>query len=128
MRSISRITEAFDLEMVSAAAPGAPLTHVVTAIKNGGAFSPAQYIIDRETAPIMSMSYQECELFEGKAGNAQIKALWQQGATDKAWRFFPQTKIIVVIARGCSHIGGAQCDLGRDVVGQPGRDWPCRAG
>jgi subtilase family serine protease len=30
----------------------------------------------------MSMSYQECELFWGTAGNAQVNAIWQQGATE----------------------------------------------
>jgi subtilase family serine protease len=93
--------QTLDLEMVSAAAPGAALTLVVTASKNGGAFSSAQYIIDHETAPILSISYQQCELLDGQAGNAQIKALWQQGATEG---------ISIFVASG--DFGSAQCTPG----------------
>ena len=100
--------QTLDLEMVSAAAPGAALTLVVTAVKNGGAFASAQYIIDHETAPVMSMSYQSCELFEGQAGNAQIKALWQQGATEG---------ISIFIASG--DFGSAQCTPGNQSKPTP---------
>lgn len=73
-----------DLEMVSAAAPGATLDLVVsasTATTFGNQLSSA-YIIDHETAPIMNSSYGFCELMLGTAGNASYNQLWQQGATE----------------------------------------------
>ena len=42
----------------------------------------AQYIIDNETAPILSASYGECELQLGTAGNQGYNTMWQQGATE----------------------------------------------
>ena len=73
-----------DLEMVSAAAPGASLDLVVSANTSttfGNQLS-ANYIIDNETAPIMNSSYGLCELQLGTAGNAAVNQVWQQGATE----------------------------------------------
>jgi len=73
-----------DLEMVSAAAPGANLQMVVsnnTTTTFGDYLSDA-YIIDKETAPIMSASYGFCELLLGTSGNAAYNTIWQQGATE----------------------------------------------
>ena len=79
-----QIENTLDVEMVSASAPGAAINLVVsanTSTSNGFQLSSA-YIIDNETAPIMSASYGECELGLGTTGNAAFNKMWQQGATE----------------------------------------------
>lgn len=73
-----------DVEMVSAAAPGAQIDLVVSASTStsGGDQLSNSYIIDNEIAPIMSASYGTCELGLGTAGNAAYNKVWQQGATE----------------------------------------------
>ena len=73
-----------DVEMVSAAAPGANITLVVTSPSvNALPFlGSATYIVDHEVAPIMSLSYGYCELKIGTSSNALINSLWQQGAAE----------------------------------------------
>jgi hypothetical protein len=73
-----------DLEMVSAAAPGATLDLVVSAGTSTtyGFVLSDEYIIDNETAPIMTVSYGQCELAVGTAGNSSANQLFQQGATE----------------------------------------------
>ena len=70
-----------DVEMVSAAAPGASITLITG--PNGtvaGLLSAATYAIDENAWPILTASYGECELFLGKANNNAFNAMWQQGA------------------------------------------------
>ena len=73
-----------DVEMAGATAPNARVILVVSkGTSTTGADSLSdEYIIDNEIAPIMTASYGECELGLGKAGNAAINAIWQQGATE----------------------------------------------
>jgi subtilase family serine protease len=77
-----------DVEMVSAAAPGASITLVVGAPASGAnaAIGPiigsSQYIVDHETGTIVTASYGTCELSLGKSNNALFNAAWQQGATE----------------------------------------------
>jgi len=73
-----------DVEMAGATAPGAAVTLVVSASSatTGGDQLSDSYIIDNETAHIMSASYGECELGLGTAGNAAFNKIWQQGATE----------------------------------------------
>jgi hypothetical protein len=54
------------------------------------------------------VSYGECELFEGAAGNTQYNTLWQSAASEG---------IAVFVAAGDS--GAAACDQGGDVNGVP---------
>ena len=73
-----------DVEMVSASAPGATIDLVVSANTSttGGFQLSDAYIVDNETAPIMSASYGSCELELGTANNAAFNKIWQQGATE----------------------------------------------
>jgi hypothetical protein len=90
-----------DLEMVSAAAPGATLDLVVsnsTTTTSGFELSN-EYIIDNEVAPIMTVSYGSCELFMGTALNATVNKVFQQGATEG---------ITIFVASGDS--GSATCE------------------
>lgn len=73
-----------DVEMVSAAAPGANITLVVTSptVSSAPFLSSASYIVDNEVAPIMSLSYGFCELKVGTAENTLVNKMWRQGATE----------------------------------------------
>jgi hypothetical protein len=90
-----------DLDMVSAAAPGATLDLVIsnfTATTSGYELSD-EYTIDNELAPIMTVSYGECELMIGTAGNTNLNQVFQQGATEG---------ISIFVAAGDS--GAATCE------------------
>jgi subtilase family serine protease len=71
-----------DVEMVSAAAPGATIALVTGPNATpAGILSAATYAIDQNKWPILTASYGECELFLGKANNNAFNAIWQQGAS-----------------------------------------------
>jgi hypothetical protein len=73
-----------DVEMAGATAPGAQIVMVVSAstATTGADLLSDEYIIDKETAYIMSASYGECELNLGTSGNTAYNTVWQQGATE----------------------------------------------
>ena len=78
------VENTLDTEWAGASAPDAEVLLVVskgTATSSGGLLS-ITYIIDKEIAPIMSASYGECEAGLGKAGNANLNALYQQGSAE----------------------------------------------
>jgi len=50
-----------DLEWAGAVARNAKITYVYAAPSSGGAFAAAQYAIDNNLAPVISMSYGSCE-------------------------------------------------------------------
>jgi hypothetical protein len=90
-----------DVEWSGAVATSATINLVVAGSTNttDGSFLSAQYIVDNNVAPILSMSYGECEPFLGAAGNQSYAELWQQAATQG---------ISVFVAAGDS--GSASCD------------------
>jgi subtilase family serine protease len=72
---------ALDTEWAGAVAKGATIDVITTestAATSGIALS-AIYNVDYNIAPIMSLSYGNCEAFLGSTGNAYWAALWQQG-------------------------------------------------
>jgi subtilase family serine protease len=73
-----------DVEMSGAAAPSAQIILVVSASTKttSGVQLSLSYIVDNETAPIMSASYGGCELAQGTTGNATFNSIYQQGATE----------------------------------------------
>jgi hypothetical protein len=112
-----------DVEWAGAVAPGATIDLVISASPQncggstgetgfdfGGDYS-AQYIVDNNTAPVLSDSYGECEFGLGTADNAFYNKLWQQAASQG---------ITVSVATGDS--GAAGCDFydlssgGSDIV------------
>ena len=73
-----------DAEWAGASAPDANVLVVVTggtATSFGGLLS-IEYIIDNETASIMSGSYGTCEAGLGSAANANLNSIYQQGSTE----------------------------------------------
>jgi len=65
----------------------------------GGVNASAQYIVDNNVAPILSMSYGACESSLGNSGNVFYQLLWQQAAAQG---------ITVIASSGDS--GSADCD------------------
>ncbi len=72
-----------DTEMVSATAPGAQVVLVsdVSNATTNGLVTAITYIVDNEVAPILTMSYGECELGLGTSGNALWNQTFQQATT-----------------------------------------------
>ena len=69
-------------------------------------YDSESYIVNNLTARIMNVSYGECELGNGTAGNVQYYDLWQTAASEG---------IAVFVAAGDS--GAASCDQGGDEGG-----------
>jgi hypothetical protein len=90
-----------DAEYAGALARGATVKLVVSAstASGDGAFLSAQYIVNNNLSPVLSMSFGICEAQMGASGNAYINALWQQAAAQG---------ITVLVAAGDS--GAAGCD------------------
>ena len=97
-------TEAnLDVQWAGAVARNATIQLVVSQSTETtpGADLSALYIVDTNLAPVMSVSFGECETFLGAAANAFHNALWEQAAAQG---------ITVVVASGDS--GSATCDQG----------------
>lgn len=95
-------TEAtLDVEYAGALAKNATVKFVTSSstATSDGVFLSAQYIINQNLAPVMTISYGECEQWLGSSGNAYINALWQQAAAQG---------ITVLVSSGDS--GAAGCD------------------
>lgn len=96
-------TEAdLDTEWSGAVASGAAIDLVVSAdTESSSAVDLSSlYIVDNDLAPVMSVSFGECELFLGSAGNQFYNGLWEQAAAEG---------ISVFVAAGDN--GSAACDI-----------------
>lgn len=93
-----------DVEWSSAVAKAATIDFVVSESTEttDGVDLSAEYIVDHDLAPVMSVSYQACELELGSAGNQFYSQLWQQAAAEG---------ITVMVASGDG--GSAVCDVNR---------------
>ena len=95
-------TEAdLDAEWAGAIAQNASVQFVVSASTNtsDGVMLSAQYIVNNNLAPVMTLSFGLCEAAQGAAENSFINSLWQQAAAEG---------ITVLVAAGDS--GAAGCD------------------
>ncbi len=95
-------TEAdLDAEWAGALARNATVQFVVSASTNSsdGVLLSAEYIVNNNLAPVMTLSFGLCESAEGLAGNSFINQLWQQAAAEG---------ITVLVSAGDS--GAAGCD------------------
>jgi subtilase family serine protease len=111
-----------DVEWSGAVAPGAQIVLVTDAYNSQSAptndpiFDGAQWVVNNayvagsavHGARIMSLSYGQCELFDGTAGNVAYNNLWQTAAAEG---------IAVFVATGDS--GAPACDQGGDGIGNP---------
>lgn len=90
-----------DVQWAGAVAKNAAIELVVSApAATNGVDLSAQYIVDNNFAPVMSVSFGLCELFLGTAGNQHLNQLWQQAAAQG---------ITVLVAVGDQ--GAAGCDV-----------------
>jgi subtilase family serine protease len=90
-----------DVEWSGAVAPSATIIFVTSpsgAVTDGVDLS-SQYIVDNNLAPVMSLSYGECEQDLGSAGNLFYNNLWHQAASQG---------MTVFVSSGDS--GAAGCD------------------
>ena len=111
-----------DVEWSGAVATGAQIVLVTDAYNsqseptNDPLFDGAQWAIDNASVSgtavygshILSLSYGQCELFNGTASNVAYNNLWQTAAA---------AGIAVFVATGDS--GAASCDQGLDGIGFP---------
>ena len=106
-----QIENALDVEWSGAVARGATVDLVVTqqTSSNDAIFDSAQYVVTNKTAPILNVSYGQCELFLGTSGNTAYSGLWQSAATEG---------IAVFVATGDS--GSPACDQGAATQGPYG--------
>ena len=89
------------MEWSGAVAKNAAIKFVVSKSTNAsdGSYLSAQYIVNHNLAPVMSMSFGICEAALGSSGNSFINSLWQQAASQG---------ITVFVSSGDS--GAAGCD------------------
>jgi len=101
LRNSHETEAAADVEWTGAVAKGATIELVVSASTNStsGFDLSAEYIVDKNLAPILSGSYSACELFLGNAGNQFHNQLWQQAAAQG-----------ITVLIGAADMGSAACD------------------
>ena len=79
------IENTLDVEWSGAVAKGVDLVLVVsgqTPATTDPVYTSADYVVENGTANILSVSYGECELGLGAAGNAAYNNLWETAATE----------------------------------------------
>ena len=106
-------TEAdLDVEWSGAVAKNAAIKFVVSKSTNStnGSYLSAQYIVNHNLAPVMSMSFGICEAALGSSGNSFINSLWQQAVAQG---------ITVIVSSGDS--GAAGCDSASSSRATKGR-------
>jgi hypothetical protein len=105
------IENTLDVEWAGAVAKGAKIVLVTSGVNStttDALYASEQYIVNNKTASIMNVSYGECELGLGTAGNVSYYNLWNAAAAEG---------IAVFVATGDS--GSAACDQGGDSSGVP---------
>jgi subtilase family serine protease len=93
-----------DVEWSGAVAKGANIVLVVSGSNSTTTdtlYSSESYIVQHKTAPVMNVSYGECELFNSTAENVLYNNLWESAAAEG---------IAVFVASGDA--GSALCDQG----------------
>lgn len=102
---IDDLTEnSLDVEWSGSVAKNAQIVLVSSypaSVTDDNLYDSESYIVNHLTARIMNVSYGECELSNGTAGNVEYYDLWQQAAAEG---------ISVFVAAGDS--GSASCDDG----------------
>lgn len=104
-------TEAdLDVELSGGVAKGATIKLVVSQSTetSAGVDLSAEYVVDNNLAPVLSVSFGDCELNLGAAGNQFYNQLWQQAAAQG---------ISVFVSSGDN--GAAGCDFFAGQTPQP---------
>ncbi len=70
-----------DVEWAGAVAPGATIDFVTASVNGGGIDISAEYVVDNKLAPIMSLSYDDCESDLGTKVNQFYNQMWEQAAS-----------------------------------------------
>jgi hypothetical protein len=102
------VENTLDVEWAGAVAKGANISLVTSSAPTpttDALYLSEGYIVDHKTAPVMNVSYGECELALGNAGSTLYNNLWQTAASEG---------IAVFVASGDS--GSPACDQGYDAV------------
>jgi subtilase family serine protease len=110
-------TEAdLDVEWSGAVARNAAIKFVVSKSTNSsdGTYLSAQYIVNHNLAPVMSMSFGLCEAALGSSGNSFINSLWQQAAAQGITVFVSSGDNG---AAGCDSASASRASHGRGVNG-----------
>jgi uncharacterized membrane protein len=99
-----------DTEWAGAVARKAAVKVVVSASTNtsDGIFLSAQYAVNKNVAPIITLSYGSCEASLGTTGNAFFNTLWQQAAAQG---------ISVFVSAGDSGAAGCDSDSASKATG-----------
>ena len=112
-------TEAdLDAEWAGAIAQNASVQFVVSASTNtsDGVMLSAQYIVNNNLAPVMTLSFGLCESAQGTAGNSFINSLWQQAAAEG---------ITVLVAAGDSGAAGCAAPSANTATAGPAVNGLC---
>jgi subtilase family serine protease len=112
-----RMENTLDVEWSGGSAPGASIVLVTSSQatpSTDALYASESYIINNNVAKIMSVSYGECELGMGTAGNQEYANLWQQAYTQG---------IAVFVSSGDSM--AAVCD---DGIYNPNADYAAEFG
>jgi subtilase family serine protease len=106
------VEASLDAEYAGALAKNATVQFVASSstATTDGAFLSAQYIVNHNIAPVMTMSFSLCEAWLGTSGNAFINSLWQQAAAQG---------ITVLVSSGDN--GAAGCDSASSSTAVYGR-------
>ena len=102
------VENSLDVEWSASVAKNAQIVLVASypaSASDDNLYDSESYIVNNVTAHIMNVSYGECELGNGTAGNVQYYDLWQTAAAEG---------ISVFVAAGDS--GSASCDDGYDFA------------
>jgi hypothetical protein len=100
------VENTLDVEWSGAVAKGANIVLVTSSAPtptSDSLYLSESYIVQHKTAPVMNVSYGQCELTMGTAGNTEYNNLWQTAASEG---------IAVLVASGDS--GSPACDQGFD--------------
>ena len=113
--SSDRLETTLDAEWAGAAAPGAAVKVVVGAstATTDGIDLAAAYVVNHAVAPVLSVSYSECEYQMGATQLAFYNSLWQQAAAEGISVFVASGD---AGASGCS-AANASAGTGRAVNG-----------
>jgi pseudomonalisin len=109
---------ALDVQWAGAVARNAGIQFVVsgsTSTSDGVALS-AQYIVNRNLAPVMTISFGSCESVIGSSGNKFWSGLWQQAAAQG---------ITVLVASGDAGAAGCDAASARTATQAPGVNALC---